>query len=57
MTDPSVRETVERRMREAEQACRDVLDRATAAYFALSEEEQRRADLRALEFLATGEWR
>lgn len=52
----TVVEQVEQRMRDAEEAIADVLDRAMAAYFALSPEGQRRADLRALEYMATGEF-
>lgn len=40
----------------AERACTEILDRAAAAYYALSLEEQGAADLRALEFLATHEF-
>jgi hypothetical protein len=49
--EESIVETCERRRREAEEWCDEVLCRAMAAYFALTPEQQREADLRALKML------
>lgn len=51
---PSIFDVLDAKMTAAYETMREITDRAVAAYLALTPEEQAAADLRALEYLATG---